>query len=40
MRDPAREAYARSLRGKYAGLIPTTDDYLREKHEELRREEE
>jgi len=24
---------ARGLRGKYAGLTGTTDDYLREKHE-------
>ncbi len=40
MRDPGREAHARALRGRYAGLIPTTDEYLHEKHEELRREEE
>lgn len=39
MRDPEREAHVRALRGKYAGLIPTTDEYLREKHEELRRED-
>jgi hypothetical protein len=39
MRDPQREDRARALRGKYAGLIPTTDEYLREKHEDLRREE-
>jgi len=37
MRDPNREARVRALRGTYAGLIPTTDEYLREKHEDLRR---
>ncbi|GEM_PF-5001961 len=37
--NPARADLARALRGKYAGLTATTDDYLREKHEELRREE-
>jgi hypothetical protein len=26
---------ARALRGKYAGLIPTTDEYLREKHTDM-----
>jgi hypothetical protein len=35
MRDPQREARARALRGKYAGLIPTTDEYLREKHTDM-----
>lgn len=39
LRDPDREARVRALRGKYASLIPTTDEYLREKHEELRQEE-
>jgi hypothetical protein len=39
MQNPAREARARTLRGEYAGLTVTTDEYLREKHEELQREE-
>lgn len=39
MRDPGREAHVCALRGRYAGRIPASDDYLRAKHEELRREE-